>query len=308
MKKTKIIFLVLPQVHLLDLAGPDQVFNEAMGRGADILVEYCSADKLISTSSNLGITRLKPFHKTKVSKGDYIFIPGAEMNYLTRSAIPYEKEMSRWLKECYENGAFICTICTGAFFLARSGLLNMRKCTTHWKYTDTLKKKFPSLNVIADVLFTEDERIYTSAGVTAGIDMALFIVAAIKDDNFCFKVARELVVYMRRQGSDPQQSIFMNYRNHIHSGVHRIQDYLQDNINKKLTLASLGDIACMSARNLTRVFKKETGITINEYITIIRKTHLQKLVTNPDITRKQMAGLCGLKSERQVIRLLKAVN
>jgi transcriptional regulator GlxA family with amidase domain len=308
MEKTKIIFLILPHVHLLDLAGPDQVFTEAIGQGAEIVLEHCSIERLISTSSNLGIAKLKMFNRVRINKGDYVFIPGAEMSFLTAPSIPYENEVSKWLNNGYNNGAFICSICTGAFFLARTGLLNRRKCTTHWKYTTELKEKYPLINLVEDILFTEDERVLTSAGVTAGIDMALYVTGKLKDDNFSFKVARELVVYMRRQGSDSQQSVFMNYRNHIHSGVHKVQDYLQENIHKKLTLMKLGDLACMSTRNLTRIFKKETGITINEYIYLIRKTYLQKLIVNPDITRKQLAALCGLKSERQVIRLLKTIN
>lgn len=303
----KIIFLILPQVHLLDLAGPDQVFLEANGYGADFTVEYCSIEKSITTSSELGIAKLKLFNTVTVNKGDYIFIPGSDVDYLNSKTIPFEKEICKWLNEGYQNGAYICSICTGAFFLARTGLLNGKKCTTHWKRTAELKLKYPAINMTEDILFTEEERIFTSAGVTAGIDMALFIIGKLRDDNFSFKVARELVVYTRRRGNESQQSAFMNYRNHIHSGVHTVQDYLQDNIQKKLTLGKLADLACMSSRNLTRIFKKETGITINEYVSLIRVEHLKNFRNNPDITRKQMAFLCGLRSERQVIRLLKNI-
>ena len=305
MEKTKIIFLILPHVHLLDLAGPDQVFHEAIECGADLTIEYCSIDKSVFSSSNLGIAKLKMFNNVKISKADYVFIPGAAVDFLTAKTIPFEKELKKWLRDGYNSGAFICSICTGAFFLARMGLLDGRKCTTHWKRTSELKERYPRINLVEDILFTEDERIYTSAGVTAGIDMALYITGRLRDDNFSFKVARELVVYMRRQGNELQQSVFMNYRNHIHSGVHNVQDYLQENIHRKLTLVKLAELACMSARNLTRIFKKETGITINAYISLIRKEYLKKLIDNPDMTRKQMAELCGLRSERQVIRLLK---
>lgn len=302
---TKIVFLILPHMHLLDLAGPDQVFHESIESGADFTIDYCSVDKSSFTSGNLNIAKLKLFSKIKLNKGDYLFVPGAEVSYLTSPSIPYEKEITKWLKDAYEKGTYICSICTGAFFLARTGLLNGKKCTTHWKRTPELQQLYPAINVVEDILFTEDERIMTSAGVTAGIDMALHILTKMKDDNFSFKVARELVVYIRRQGDDAQNSIFMNYRNHIHTGVHEVQDYVQENISEKLSLNCLAVIANMSSRNLTRIFKKETGITINDFISMIRKENLQKLLPNPDITRKQMANLCGLKSERHVIRLLK---
>lgn len=305
MEKTKIIFLILPHIHLLDLAGPDQVFLEAIDHGVNISLEYCSMERSVSTSSHLGIGPIKKFSKVKISKGDYVIIPGAEVSYLISRSIAYEKELSKWLHDGYNNGAILCTVCTGAFFLARTGLLTGRKCTTHWKRTKELKQRFPSIDLVEDILFTEDERTMTSAGVTAGIDMALYIVGKLKDDSTSFKVARELVVYMRRQGNDLQRTVFMNYRNHIHSGVHKVQDHIQENIHLKFTLDKLADIACMSARSLTRIFKKETGVTINEFTSLIRKEYLQKLKANPDMTRKQMASLCGLKSERQVIRLLK---
>ncbi|NOT77256.1 MAG: AraC family transcriptional regulator [Cyclobacteriaceae bacterium] len=307
MEKTKIIFLVLPHVHLLDLAGPDQVFFEAMGMGAPITIHYCSYDPSLSTSSHVGIAKLKMFSSIKISKGDYVIIPGAEVGFLISPVIPFEKEMKKWLTEGYDRGAHLCSICTGAFFLARLGLLDGKRCTTHWKRTTQLERKFPKVKVVEDILFTEDERVFTSAGVTAGIDMALHITGRLKDDFFSFKVARELVVYMRRQGSESQHTVFMNYRNHIHSGIHKVQDFLQENIHKRLSLVRLAEVACMSPRNFTRIFKKETGVTVNAYMSLVRKEYLLKMMANPDVTRKQMATLCGLKSARQVIRLLKTV-
>jgi transcriptional regulator GlxA family with amidase domain len=308
MAKRKIIFLILPHVHLLDLAGPDQVFNEAVYMGAELEIIYCSAESTSFSSGHLNFAKLKPFQKIAVKAGDFIFIPGSDTKFLLSGTIKKEPEIFEWLCKAHADGAAICSVCTGAFFLAKSGLLNGKRCTTHWKLTERLKKLYPKINIVENQLFTEDERIFTSAGVTAGIDMSLFILSNITDDNFSFKIARELVVYMRRHGHEAQHSVFMNFRNHMHSGVHQVQDFIQDNISKKQSLDQFADMACMSSRSLTRIFKKETGITINEYITLIRKELLDKLRGNPDITRKQMAEICGLKSERQVIRLLNQVS
>jgi transcriptional regulator GlxA family with amidase domain len=305
MAKTTIIFLILPHVHLLDLAGADQVFHEAKDMGADIQIEYCSIEKNVITSSHLPFGKLKHFSKINITSNDYLFVPGAEVNFLLSKDMMLEKNLFKWVTNGYANGATICTICTGAFFLASTGLLDGRKCTTHWKRTTQLQKKYPLVNVIENILFTGDEKIYTSAGVTAGIDMALYIVANLTDDSFSYKVARELVVYIRRQGSELQQSVFMSYRNHIHSGIHKVQDFLQEQVHQKSSLIHLAAIACMSVRNFTRIFKKETGISVNEYITLIRKERIRELIKNPDITRKEIARQSGLKSERQVIRLLK---
>ncbi len=305
MAKTKIVFLVLPKIHLLDLAGPDQVFLEAMEYGANISIEYCSLEKDVHTSTGLPMGKLEHFSKKKLKAGDYIIVPGAPVNLLLSKKISGNKEAINWIKKNHEAGVNICSVCTGAFFLAVTGVLDGKKCTTHWKRTKELKEKFPKINVIENILFTEDKNILTSAGVTAGIDLALYIVSKLKDDNFSYKVARELVVYVRRQGNDPQQSVFMTYRNHIHSGIHRVQDYLQENIEKKINLEHLAGIAYMSSRNLTRVFKKETNISVNQYINLIRKERIHELLKNPEITRKDMAKLCGLNSERHIIRLIR---
>jgi transcriptional regulator GlxA family with amidase domain len=300
---TKILFLILPNVHLLDLAGPDQVFLEAKEQGADIAVEYCCIDD-VHTSTNLPLGKLEKFNNKNVKTGDYIIVPGAEVNILLSKKITEHRQLKNWIIKSYEAGAIICSICTGAFFLAATGILNGKKCTTHWKRTKELKEKFPLINMVENILFTEDKRVLTSAGVTAGIDLALHIVSRLKDDNFSFKIARELVIYIRRQGNDPQQSIFMMYRNHIHGGIHKVQDYLQENIQKKINLDHLASVACMSQRNLTRVFKKETSISVNQYINLIRKERINELSKNPEITRKDMAKLCGLASERHLIRLM----
>jgi transcriptional regulator GlxA family with amidase domain len=294
-------------MHMLDLAGPDQVFHEAQEYGADLSIEYCSVDQNVQTSSEFPLGKLKRFSEVTLQAGDYLIIPGASVDFLVSKQMASEKELIKWVNSTYLQGVNICSICTGAFFLALTGILNGRKCTTHWKRTTELKRRFPSIILTEDVLFTEDERIYTSAGVTAGIDLALVILGKLTDDNLSYKVARELVVYLRRTGSESQQSIFMKYRNHIHSGIHKVQDYVQENMRKKVSLNQLADKACMSPRNLTRTFKRETGITVNEYTNLIRKEMLREFSKNPDMSRKQMAKECGLSSERHVIRLLKSV-
>jgi transcriptional regulator GlxA family with amidase domain len=129
----------------------------------------------------------------------------------------------------------------------------------------------------------------------------------LQGDNFSYKVARELLIYLRRQGSAAQESVFMRYRNHIHAGVHSVQDYIQENIAAKITISQLADVAFMSSRNLTRIFKKEIGIPVNEYINLVRKEKIAELLKNPDITRAQIAKQCGLTSVRHLSRLIQSL-
>lgn len=306
MKKTNIIFIILPEVHLLDLAGADQVFYEAKDYGLNVETTYCSYISTLETSMSLKLGIMKHFSEVRVSEGDYIIIPGAETSVLNSAEMAAQKDLFQWVIDAYNKKANVCSICTGAYFLAMSGLLDGKRCTTHWKHTEILRNRFPKLHVIDNILFTEEDRIFTSAGVTSGIDLALHIVAKIKDDNLSYKIARELVVYNRRSGNDAQHSIHLKYRNHIHNGIHKVQDWLQEKTDRKMVLDDLAEIACMSTRNMTRIFKKETGITINDYVSIIRKEKINELLKNPDISRRDIARQCGLKSERQVSRLMKA--
>ena len=301
---TKIIFLVLPHVHLMDLAGPDQVFFESIDIGADFELEYCSYTAGLATSAGLPFEKIKHFSKVKVKSGDFVIVPGADLHFIQSKAFKKEKEIFSWLNTCHELGAKISSVCSGAFVLAESGLLDGKSCTTHWKRTKELQEHYPKLRVIENVLFTEEDGVYTSAGIASGIDMALHIVEQIKGEYFAHKVAREIVIYNRRKGNQTQQTVFTDYRNHIHAGIHMVQDWLQENLDKKASLTELAEIASMSDRNLTRIFKKETGLTVNEFTNLLRKEKVHNLLKQPDLSRSQIAGKVGLKSERQLSRIL----
>jgi transcriptional regulator GlxA family with amidase domain len=305
MAKLQIVFLLLPEIHLLDLAGADQVFHEAIEYEADINIEYCCLQNNLKTSTSLPIGNIKHFSEISFQSGDYLIVPGAKVSYFLSEEFKAQKDLFDWLKMAYQQQVFVCSICTGAYVLALSGLLDGKKCTTHWKHTAKIQALFPQIQVIENILFIEDQGIFTSAGVAAGIDLALHILSRLKDDLFSYKVARELVVYMRRQGNQAQESMFLQYRNHIHSGIHKVQDWLQENIHQKSALPDLAEVACMSTRNLTRIFKKETGISVNEFTTLVRKEKIRTLLKNPDISRNQIAKYCGLTSERQVFRLIR---
>lgn len=300
----KFYFLILPEIQLLDLTGAEQVIYEAIGDGADFEIKYCSIYNSIKTSTGLTIDKLPHFEKVNLNEGDFIFIPGPDTNYLLSDAFKKQKKLFKWLSNAASNKINICSICTGAYVLAYSGILDNKTCTTHWQKTTEMQQLFPHINVQENVLFTMQDNVYTSAGMLAGIDMTLFILEELKGNYFAHKIARELVMYNRRSGSQPQQSDFLNYRNHIHSGVHKVQDWLHENLQKRTTLIELAEIASMSDRNFTRIFKRETGITVNNYITILRREKIRELLKNPDISRIQIAKQCGLKSDRQVNRIL----
>lgn len=133
MQKTTIAFLVLPHVHLLDLAGPDQVFLEAIGYNAPFEIVYCSIGDDVASSALLPFGKLKHFSKIKLKPQDFLIVPGAELSYLQSKHFKNNTHLFTWLTSCYANHINICSICSGAFVLAESGLLNGKECTTHWK-------------------------------------------------------------------------------------------------------------------------------------------------------------------------------
>lgn len=301
---TRFVFLLLPHIHILDLAGPDQAIHEAIDYGADFSIEYCGIDESIVTTSGLPFGKVQHFTKAKLKKGDFLVIPGADFTYLTSPRFLEQKGLFQWIDTNYNKGINICSICIGAFVLAETGLLNGLSCTTHFKKTKELQKHYPKLKVSENILFTDQNGIYTSAGIASGIDLVLHIIEKLKGSYFAYKVARELVVYNRRAGHLAQESEMLKFRNHIHSGVHKVQDFIIENIHRKISMSDLANIANMSERNFTRVFKKETNITVNEFVTIIRKEKSMDLLKNPDLSKREIANKVGLQSEKQLARIL----
>jgi transcriptional regulator GlxA family with amidase domain len=305
--RSKILFLVVPYANLLDIAGAAHVFFEAQEFGLPLDIEYCSFEEKIHSSSHLPIGPMVNYREQTLRSGDYLFIASGDAKYMLTDALRPEPELLQWIVQAHQCGATICAVCNGAFLLAQTGLLNYRNCTTHWKRTAQLQAKYPKAKVLENVLFVEDGCICTSAGAASGIDMALHLLSKMKDDFFAYEIARELVIYKRRAGSHAQQSIYLSYRNHVHAGIHRVQDWLIKHLDHKASLLDLAAIANMSDRNFTRVFKRETSITVNQYITLLRQERIRELLKNPDISRKQIAQHCGLKSEKQISRLMKQV-
>lgn len=300
----KFVFLILPHVHLMDLAGPDQTIHEAIGFGADFKVEYCGLGQNLVSSSGLKFSNQKHFSKVKFKPGDYLIIPGTRLDYLLSPAFKRLTSLNNWIKNCHKQQVNLVSICAGAFVLAQSGLLDGKMCTTHFKQTQQLRKLYPRVEVKENILFVEDGRIYSSAGIASGIDLMLHIVEKLKGSYFSHQVARELVIYNRREGSDDQISAFLKYRNHIHSGIHKVQDFTIEHIDQKHSLGELADVAGMSERNFSRVFKRETGITVVSYINSLRKELISNYLKDKDLSYIQIADKIGLESEKQVRRIL----
>src|SRR6476620_7628358 len=302
----KFAFIIPPTVELLDLAGPVQVFTEAKFYDFDIDIEFYTYDEEPVSTAGLGFGKIDHYKTAQLKEGDFVFVPGMNFEYVNSIPFRAERDFFKWLKECSEKKIIVCSICNGAFALGEAGLLKNTECTTHWRRVKDLQRQFPDAKVLEDILYIKSNNVYTSAGISAGIDLALAILENLKGPLFTHKVARGLVVYHRRSGKHNQQSIYLDYRNHINPQIHAVQDHLIDNLSKENNIEDLASVVGMSPRNLSRVFKEKTGSTILEYLTLLRKEYANTMLNNPDYTLEYIASKCGFKTTRQLHRILKS--
>jgi transcriptional regulator GlxA family with amidase domain len=298
-------FVIPLHVELLDLAGPVQVFTEAKGYGLEAEIKFYTYAEEPTSTSGLGFDKISHFREARLKEGDYVFVPGMNFQYVNSIAFRAERDFFNWLTDCSKSKITVCSICNGAFALGEAGLLRNTECTTHWKRVQALQQQFPDAKVVADILYVKSNNVYTSAGISAGIDLSLAIVESLKGPLFTHKVARELVVYHRRSGRHKQQSVYLDYRNHINPQIHEVQDYLVDNLSKENNIEDLAALVGMSPRNLSRVFKETTGSTVLEYLTQLRKEYASTMLNNPEYTLEFIALQCGFKTPRQLHRILK---
>ncbi len=297
-KTHRVLVLLLPEVHLQDLSGPVQVLYEAAQLGGAYQLSYCAGAPRVRSAQGLELSDLAPLPEAR--KGDLVLVPGTASASLARLTVP-----RAWLRGALEAGARLASICSGAFALAKAGLLDDRRCTTHWSLVDRLRAEHPRARVLDNRLFVEDGEVITSAGVASGIDMALALVEQDFGPLVAARVAREMVVYLRRDGAHEQQSIYLDHRTHLHPGVHKVQDFIVAHPEKKPALDALARIAAMSPRNLTRVFRRATGLTPKQFAAKVKVQVARDLLDDPQRTVAAIAASCGFEDARQLRRLWK---
>ena len=294
------IFLALPDVEILDLAGPMQAFAEANGRtGGKYELATVAAEPTVASRQGLTFANVAPL--CEAGPGTTIIVPGTAYER-TRRVAP---KILRWLRESHRAGARVAAVCTGAFVLGEAGLLDGRRCTTHWSRIDDLAARFPRARVIGDRLFVTDGDVVTSAGIASGIDMSLALIEEQHGPLIASEVARELVVYIRRNGAQSQASVYLDFRTHLHPGIHRVQDWIVQHPERNPTLDELAEVAGTSRRTLTRLFRNSTGISIKDYSQRVRIELARSLMRDPALSADAVAQRCGFAGARQLRRLLR---
>lgn len=301
---SRLIFLILDEIHLLDLAGPSQVFYTAIERGADYELCFSSSQTTIKSAQKLVISELSPLPILK--KEDSLIVVGVRTHNNGKLSFPksYQNpEIISYLQKAASLGNRITSVCSGSLLLAEAGLLKNKRCTTHWQLIELLKERAPKAKVQDAVLFSHDDNIITSAGIASGIDMAMYMLEQDQGANFAAKVARDLVIYYRRNGDSSQTSIYFEYRSHLNHQLHRAQDYIIKNPNQTIKLDDLAKIAHTSVSNLTRSFKKEVGMTPLQYQHRIRLEPARNLLLSSDLSVEAISDKCGFNDSRSFRRV-----
>jgi transcriptional regulator GlxA family with amidase domain len=297
----RVIFVILPRVNLLDLGGPAQVFHVANRYGAKYQLIFCAATPSIQSIQGLPLGPLEAFPVPRAD--DLVVVPGPRIEWPAPGQELIPQAVIDWLCQANAAGAHLASVCTGAAALGEAGLLDGRRCTTHWEEIEPMRSRYPKALVQDAVLYTHDGNVTTSAGIASGIDMALSILEREHGPLLTAQVARYLVVYLRRDGVQRQTSVYLEYRTHLHPGVHRVQDQLSQQVSSKFTLERLAEFANLSPRGLTKAFKQHTGLTPLAYQQKLRLELAGQLMYNPHLTLDAIAERCGFEDPRHFRRL-----
>ena len=297
------IYLVLtPNVLLLDYAGPAETLRMARDMGASLALHTCGPQAAIHTSLGTGLSGLEPL-PAQLPPRSLVLVVG-NSNEAEDYATDAARAVVRWLQTAPQADTRLASICSGALLLAQAGCLDGRHCTTHHSLIAELQACAPSAQVATDRIFVDDGRVLTSAGITTGIDLALYIVEQAAGPELAARVARRLVMYQRRGAHDPQMSPWLAHRNHMHPAVHRAQDAVAQAPERSWTLEELAAVACVSARHLSRLFALHTGVSVVAYQQQLRIARAQEmLVHNPMLSQERLAQACGFASARDFRRV-----
>jgi transcriptional regulator GlxA family with amidase domain len=202
-------------------------------------------------------------------------------------------EAVRWLRRISPRVRRVGSVCTGAMLLARAGLLDGRRATTHWNWCQTLIKRAPRARVERDPIFVRDENVYTSAGVTAGMDLALALVEEDHGSRLALQVARNLVLYLRRPGGQSQFSVALSLQLTDRQPLLELEAWVLDNLQKSLTVPLLAQRVAMSPRNFARVFTKEMKTTPAKFVERLRVEAARRRLEESHNSMEMIADECG---------------
>lgn len=298
-----VLFAMLPDVVLLDVAGAAEAFRIANQQvPGSYELKFAAPTPTVQSGVGLQLHRLLPLPR-RIEDGAIVVITGV-IGSEVRFDEPAVQQLMNWLKVAVANDTVtLMCVCAGSVIAAKAGVLRGLECTTHHDHVDELARIEPTATVHANRIFVEDGRVLTSAGVTAGTDLALYMIGQHLGHQVAAAVARQLVVYMRRSGSDPQLSPWLMHRNHIHPAVHRVQDAVTKDPSADWSAAQLAAVAFMSERNLARLFVEHAGCSPLDYVQRMRVALARELLSNSKLDLERVAERAGFSSAHHLRRV-----
>ncbi|WP_250656069.1 GlxA family transcriptional regulator [Alkalimarinus coralli] len=296
MKCSSIVFLVFPGFELLDLSGPASVFSNAneLHKGEPYEVTVASVrGGLIESGSSIAIQTIA-VDQVAVGTSTTILVVGGDQPALMAAA--KDSSTLAWLKKASGQAGRFGSICTGAFILAAANLLEGKSCTTHWAATQFLKAMQPKVNVLAESLYVIDDKLWTSAGVTTGLDMALEMLRQDLGNTLMARVAQRLVVYAHRPGNQSQFSNLLELQSKSDRRYSNLLAWIDDNIDQAINVSEMADYMCMTERTFYRKFTAAFNLTPSKYLEEARLNRA-KLLLEQTISVKKVSEAVGFKSE-----------
>ena len=309
-EQTKHIVIVAPPMaSILDIAGPLEVFSKAIDYIRDYIptvkesytthVLSVDSSNTVTTSSGLPIVCEGGIESINYEV-DTFLVAGNVQGAPEKTIPPL---LLNWLKDNVSKTRRVGSICAGAFVLAEAGILNGHRATSHWRVCDKMAKLYPEIKVEKDPIYVKDGNLYTSAGISAGMDLSLAMVEEDFGRNIALEVARILVLFLKRPGNQSQYSKTLEYQHCDYEPINKIREWIFEHIREDLTVEVLAEKSLMSPRNFARVFLREMNITPAKYIEKIRLETACRYLVEKQLTQSQVAVQCGLKTSENMKRL-----
>jgi transcriptional regulator GlxA family with amidase domain len=291
----KVALVGYPGVQSLDLVGPFEVFSMANRfgdpRGYEVILASPEGGNIVCNSGlNLGGSVAL---RDLPGDLDTILVAGGSNDALRQVA---DEQVLEWLTDRAKTSRRIGSVCSGAFVLAAAGILDGRRATTHWDFCDELREFRPEVRLEPDAIFVADPPFYTSAGVTAGIDLCLALVEADKGPQLALAIARNLVLFMRRPGGQTQYSAGLNVQAAATPRLRKLIADVSEDPRGDLSVPQLADRAAMSERTFCRVFQKETGVSPAAFVELARLNRAKALLEASDWPLARVAERAGFGS------------
>jgi transcriptional regulator GlxA family with amidase domain len=282
-----------PDVQVLDVTGPLEVFALANrlspGRVPRYEISVLAPEAgAVSTSSGLSLVAARSIRQA-AGPVDTVVVAGG---LGTRAAMGNQRLVS-WIRRTALRARRVTSVCSGAFLLGEAGLLDGRRATTHWAVCDALQRRYRTARVERDPIFVRDGKVSTSAGVTAGMDLALELVEEDGGRDLALSVARWLVMFLRRPGGQSQFSVQLSAQVAERRGLRDLQTWIADHLGEDLSVPALARRAGMSPRNFARAFRREIGATPAAYVEAQRVEGARRLLETAAASVAEVAAACG---------------